>query len=47
MILQLLTLSFKYEKELFAIDLFTTRHKVVHNGGSPNLKGSLLDKKTT
>ena len=28
------------------IDLFTTRHKVVHNGGSPNFKGSLFDKKT-
>ena len=30
-----------------AIDLFTTRHKVDHNGGSPNLKGSLFEKKTT
>ena len=29
------------------IDLFTTRHKVVHNGESPNFKGSLFDKKTT
>ena len=29
------------------IDLFTTRHKVVHNGGSPNFKLSLFDKKTT
>ena len=29
------------------IDLFTARHKVVHNGGSPNFKGSLFDKKTT
>ena len=28
------------------IDLFTTRHKVVHNGGSPNFKGFLFDKKT-
>ena len=33
---------------LFAfIDLFTTRHKLVHNGGSPNFKGPLFDKKTT
>ena len=29
-----------------SIDLFTTRHKVVHNGGSPNFKGLLFDKKT-
>ena len=29
------------------IDLFTARHKVVHNGGSPNFKGSLFDKKAT
>ena len=29
------------------MDLFTTRHKVVHNGGSPNFKGLLFDKKTT
>ena len=28
------------------IDLFTTRHKVVHKGGSSNFKGSLFDKKT-
>ena len=28
------------------IDLFTTRHKVVHNGGSLNFKGLLFDKKT-
>ena len=28
------------------IDLFTTRHKVVHNGGPPNFKGLLFDKKT-
>ena len=28
------------------IDLLTTRHKVVHNGGSPNFKGLLFDKKT-
>ena len=28
------------------IDLFTTHHKVVHNGGSPKFKGLLLDKKT-
>ena len=27
------------------LDLFTTRHKVVHNGG-PNFKGLLFDKKT-
>ena len=27
--------------------MFTTRHKVVHNGGSPNFKGSSFDKKTT
>ena len=30
-----------------AFDLFTTRHKVVHNAGSPKFKGSLFDKKTT
>ena len=29
------------------IDLFPTRHKVVHNGGSPNFKGLLFDEKTT
>ena len=29
------------------MDLFTTRHKVVHNGGSLNFKGLLFDKKTT
>ena len=28
------------------IDLFTTRHKVVHNGLSLNFKGLLFDKKT-
>ena len=28
------------------IDLFTTRHRVVHNGGSQNFKGLLFDKKT-
>ena len=28
------------------IDLFTTRHKVVHNGGPLNFKGLLFDKKT-
>ena len=28
-------------------DLFTTRHKVVHNGWSPNFKRSLFDEKTT
>ena len=28
-----------------SIDLFTTRHKVVHNGGSPNFKGLLFDKR--
>ena len=28
-------------------DLFTTRHTVVHNGGFPNFKGLLFDKKTT
>ena len=28
------------------MDLFTARHKVVHNGGSLNLKGLLFDKKT-
>ena len=33
-------------KYLKCIDLFTTRQKVVHNGGSPNFKGSLFDKKT-
>ena len=27
------------------IDLFTTRNKVVHNGGCPNFQGSLFDKK--
>ena len=32
---------------MHAIDLFTTHHKVVHNGGSPNFRGSLFDKKTT
>ena len=31
----------------YNIDLLTTRHKVVHNGGSPNFKGSLFNKKTT
>ena len=31
----------------FLIDLFTTRHKVVHNGGSPNFEGSFFNKKTT
>ena len=30
-----------------SIDLFTTRHRVVHEGGSPNFKGSLFDKKAT
>ena len=30
-----------------SIDLFTTRHKVVHNGGSPNFKRSLFDEKAT
>ena len=29
------------------IDLFTARHKVVHNGRSPNFKGLLFDKNTT
>ena len=29
------------------IELFTTRHKVVHNAGSPKFKGSLFNKKTT
>ena len=28
------------------LDLFTTRHKVVHNGGSLNYKVLLFDKKT-
>ena len=28
------------------IDLFTTRHKVVHNGGSPNFQGLLFNKRT-
>ena len=28
------------------MDLFTTRHKVVHNGGSPNFKALFFDKKT-
>ena len=32
--------------EFTHIDLFATRHKVVHNGGSPNFKGLLFDKKT-
>ena len=32
---------------LECIDPFTTRHKVVHNGGSPNFKELLFDKKTT
>ena len=32
---------------LSIIDLFTTRHRVVHNGGSPNFKGLLFDKRTT
>ena len=31
---------------VFLIHLFTKRHKVVHNGGSPNFKGLLFDKKT-
>ena len=30
----------------YDIDLFTTPHKVVHNGGSLNFKGLLFDKKT-
>ena len=34
------------QRTIHFIDLFTTRHKVVHNGGSPNFKGSLFDKKT-
>ena len=29
------------------IDLFRTRHKMVHNGGSPNFKESLFDKRRT
>ena len=33
--------------QLRAIDLFIIRHKVVHNGGSPNFKGLLFGKKTT
>ena len=28
------------------MDLFTTRHKVVHKGGATNFKGLLFDKKT-
>ena len=39
----------KVEKSerIFIVDLFTTRHKMVHNGGSPNFKGLLFDKRTT
>ena len=29
------------------IDLFTARHEVVHNDGSPDFYGLLFDKKTT
>ena len=29
------------------LELFTTRHKVVHNGGYPNFKGSLFNEETT
>ena len=31
----------------WTIDQFTTRHQVVHNGGSPNFEKLLFDKKTT
>ena len=34
------------EVQTFSIDLFTTRHKVVNNGESPNFKGLLFDQKT-
>ena len=36
----------KFFSQKFSIDLFTTRHKVVHNDGSLNFKGLLFDKKT-
>ena len=39
--------SCKEDQSCQYIDLFTTRHKVVHNGGYPNFKGLLFDKKTT
>ena len=47
--IQTLSLGYVYVKamEYDTIDLFTARQKVVHNGGSPNFKGSLFDKKTT
>ena len=32
---------------ILCIDQFTTRHKVVHNGGSPNFEGFLFDKNKT
>ena len=39
--------SCKEDQSCQYIDLFTTRHKVVHNGRYPNFKGLLFDKKTT
>ena len=35
-----------FSEIVHCIDLFTTRQKVVHNGGSPTFKGLLFDKMT-
>ena len=38
---------YQFDQASKYIDLFTTRHKVVHNDGPPNFKGSLFNKNTT
>ena len=42
----LLCSGWKRTSEKMSIDLFTARHKVVHNGEYPNFKGLLFEKKT-
>ena len=40
------TCSRKFQNDKISIDLFPTRHKVVHNGRSPNFEELLFNKNT-